>query len=466
MIVRLAIIAMMMPVILHAAPATTCAELIQLSHAQIAAGEATRDAVLDCKGRGDIPLELRNKMGAAPIVTGVGSSHPGAPCRPGVKQQCPNNLRKYTDGSNSPSGYDPASNPDLNVPDLAWGELEDRELPCGALTSFAQSSMQSLLGKAKVNIPTPIEEVMANINLIQGYMNQLGSLVSTFQAGSQIPKTQANQLLSNINSEVVGLLNKIPVVGGAIKGLLNQGTSLLRTSMNQFINANTATPQADMNAIAGEVNQRLSELQGYLNTARTEVLKAQQAVDNAEGGIFGDFNLKDKINDEITNLLGRFFKYKNCQDGKFWGILNRLFALVMKKGKHVYNVGNSTFISPDESFVTLPLGTTISFVSQTDGPPATNFSLPNGGSFTDGKGFKVKLAPGVTPKFRRDGFVRVSDGNQYRVNPRQEVVLNPNGIIGIPAKTRIPVDPKGKIYPMGAITKQPAWYDDYISSLK
>ncbi|MDG1286065.1 MAG: hypothetical protein P8P30_00710 [Rickettsiales bacterium] len=458
---------MLLPNMLQAAPATTCKEMIQsgMSLNEISAGGATRAAVLDCKGRGDMPLYLRNQMGAAPIVTAVGNSHPGAPCRPGTKHQCPNTMRKYTDGSDSPPGYDPAKNPKFNEPVGVFGELNEREIPCGALTSFAQSAMQNLLGKAKINIPTPIAEINARMNKIQGYMNQLGGLVSTFQAGGAIPSNQANQLLTSIGSEISGLLGQMPVVGGAVTGLVNQGMGLLSTQVNKFINTNTATPQAEIDGIAATLNQHLGTVQGHLNTARSEVVKAQQKLDDATNGLFGDFNLKDEINNGITNLLSKLFKYKDCQNGKFWGILNRLFALVMKKGKHVYNVGNSTFISPDESYITLPLGANISFISQT-GPPAVNFSLPNGGSFTDAKGYEVKLAPGVTPKFRRDGFVRVSDGNQYRVHPRQEVILNPNGIIGIPAKTRIPVDPKGKIYPMGAVTQPPVWYDDYISSLK
>lgn len=158
----------------HSQQATTCEQLKNLSVLEISTGKASREAVLDCRQKGeDPPLEYRKAMGALPIVTPVGNQYKLGPCRPTLKKQCPNNLREYTDGGNSSSGYIPAQNDNLKKPPVPWGDLNDNRIPCGAITTFAKNALRGLLTKGtNVTISTPASGMVNTLS------NQLNGMVT------------------------------------------------------------------------------------------------------------------------------------------------------------------------------------------------------------------------------------------------------------------------------------------------
>lgn len=450
--------------LLYAAPAsalvTTCNGLKSLTAAEIEGGEASREAFLDCMRRGeDPPKSLRKNMGAAPVSTPVGNTTPTTPCRPGVKQQCPNNMREYTDGSHSPPGYHPENNPKLKIPEMPWGTLEDSQLPCGAIGTFAESALQSLLGKAQINVPISLSEATTMISNINGQFSTLQGLLSQIQAGTQIPQSQADSILSSISGQIDGLLSQIPMVGGTLSGQANNLMGQLGTQVSNLISAGTSAPTAQITSMIGTIN-------GYIGTIQSLLGQAQNAVSSVQGQANSLINdVKGQINGALTGFFSNLFKYKDCQDGQFWGILNHIFTLVMGQGQYIYDVSNNTFISQSSMYATLPMGSTISIQPIVLGNSPSNFSLPAGGSFFDAQGNQVYLAPGMEVNFRSDGLVVASDGSQYKVNPRAKTELHPNEAIEIKAGTRVPVDPDGKIYPVSPITKVPDWLDaDYAAA--
>lgn len=443
----------LLPLVSFAAPVKTCKELKKLKSIEISSGYATADAIFDCLERGeDPPLSLRSQMGKVAIVTPVGNSYPRTPCRPGDKHQCPNNRRVFTDGSGSPSGYDPASNPKLKIPELPWGDLNDREIPCGAVATLAGDALQSLMGKAKVKSPISLAEVEAMIDEISIQINNLNTVLQGLVFGSYTSQ-QAKAQLGIVNNKIKDLLSKTKAGGGLVQKAVDAALSAINNKSNKLIDKHNTLPP-------GEVNTLLSGIASANAEAKKQVDKVKNlssVVDDEIGKLAVD--IKKKINGKLTGLIGKFFKHRNCQDGSFWGILNGIINLVMGKGKYIYDVSNNTFISPNVStLVTLPTGTTIGVTPNLGG--LHPIILPNGGSFVDAKGYKVNLARGTIAKFRTDGLVKSSNGSQYRVNPSAETVLDPHGVLEIPPGTRIPVDPKSKVYPVSPITKMPDWLNE------
>lgn len=181
----------------------------------------------------------------------------------------------------------------------------------------------------------------------------------------------------------------------------------------------------------------------------------QSMLGNVTVDVSSSAGLKSTLNSAVMGLLSGIFKYADCQDGRFWGVLNHVVGLVMGKGKYIYDMSNNTFYTPTVSYVTLPPKSTLNF-TLSDGAPNA-FVLPNGGSFTDAKGSTIELGKGVTARFNPSGMVTTSNGNRYRVDPKKMIRFDPNGMIEIPAATPVPVDPNAMVYPMGPITRLPDW---------
>lgn len=441
----------------QAAPVTTCDELKKLTRLDISAGKASQEAYLDCRERGeDPPLFLRKGKGRAAITTAVGNEYPTDPCKPGTKQQCPNNDRIYTDGSKSPKGYDPANNPNLNIPELPWGKLDDRTIPCGAVATFTKTALDALLGagKAQLDKVIPLSDFNAKVNALNSQIASLQSLLSSISGASNIPKSQLDATLSSINSQLGDILGNVPVAGASLRSDLSAELGALNKDITDLANAGGNTPQGQVTTLVTNINSHIATTQSLLGMTRDVIAAAQSTANNATSAI------EKQVNSLLTSALGNFFKNRDCQNGKFWGILNSILSLVMGKGKYNYDMSNNTFSSSTGPvFITLPQGSQINLNLQ-NGPPAVNFSLPMGGSFVDAKGYKVDLPPGDAPKFRTDGLIVSNTGSQYRVDPKQPVALDPHDIIGIPAGTRIPVDPNGMVYPAAPITKKPDWFNE------
>lgn len=567
-----------------ASPATTCDELKALTVVEIQTGGATPAAIQECIERGeDPPLKFRKALGRQPISTPVGNTTLLSPCRPSAEKQCPNTLRRYTDGTLSVGGYIPANNPLLDVekPPIPWGDMDEVTMPCGAVAAFAKNALRELLGEVELTAPISLHEIMNLINMVNRQIGQLQStlnnmtniqaqlhdkvnyitgelngkinmVVSALAAIGSPYQSEINTLHGTINSDVNTLLNtyepmspsqihaelrqidqKIVTLkqkmgkgremaanmpnppisledmdnrillanidmaklrsdlefglavakadeAKAMKELndfrsgmnevtnafpaglslaqnnINNGMNFLHTKVTNFINTHTSKTQSQIDSDMAEINDKIDQLQGWLNDAISAISGVQSTID----GLSSD--IRDAINDELTTFLGGFFKYKNCQNGQFWGILNYIYNVVMGPGKYIYNNTNNTFVLPGSPIiVTMPVGTTINF-NLSNGIP-NPITMPLGGTLYNAQGQAMNFAQGTQLKFQRNGIVTTSNGNSFRVNPSQTLKLHPNEAVQIAPGTPITVDPKEKVYPAGPSTVKPPWLDDYIA---
>ena len=454
LILLLCSILVIFPQIGQAKKATTCKELEKLTLQQVANGGATYAAYQDCKNRGWDPEGKFQKFGGTrAIAAPTGNNLKHSPCRSGSEEECPNTKREYcsdTNGCEKP-GYDPSENKDLEKPVTPWGDVDDMDLPCGAVADFAGSALEKLLGKAQVKIPA-----IAQLDDAKTQINELNYLLRSLQSGRSIPQAELDRRLADINKGLGGVIGNIPLAGGAVKGQLEKQLGNVNKAIGDYANKGGATPQADAKAALDAATAQLGQMQGLLNQARGHIETAQSTI----GGVVGD--LKKGINEKLTGLIGDFFKYKNCEGGKFWGIMDKVFTLAAGQGKAQFDVSNSTFITSDKAYVTTPMGTKIT-VNLTSGKGQA-FRLPNGASFKDAQGYQVRIGEGVTTQFRRDGLIYTSNGDRYRIDPRN-ATFDPHGIIEFPKGTRIPIPrdsrgrPQGKIYPVSSMTEYPDWME-------
>lgn len=169
---------------------------------------------------------------------------------------------------------------------------------------------------------------------------------------------------------------------------------------------------------------------------------------------------KTLINNSLKQLLGKLFGKKNdCQDGALWGNLNNLLNLILpalglKGPSFVFDRTNNTFLAPPNTLLGLPTRTTFLIDLSAGG---ANFNLPVGGSFFDANGNKVVVSHNASVQFNSDGTATTSDGGVYKVQADGLVTLDPHGVVAVPPNTIIPVPPETMLFPMGPITKPPAW---------
>jgi hypothetical protein len=282
-----------------------------------------RAEIMKCIAEGHDPnWQFRNNnIGMAP--TGQFEKFQTFYCDPsGV---CKNSTGERTELSELPPGYQPQNNPNLNIPEIPWKDIEKTPLPCGAVGSLSQLALQTMWGNVSINLP----------------------------------------------------------------------------------------PQA-----------------------------------------------KTLINAALSKLLDKLFgKKTDCQDGKLWGTINNLINVILpmlglKAPGFVFDRSNNTFLAPPNTLLGVPKHTT--FIVDL-GAGGANFDLPVGGSFTDANGQKITLNANTNVQFTADGNAITSDGGNYKVTAGGLVTLDPNGVVGIPKGTPIPVPPETTLFPMGPITKAPAW---------
>lgn len=165
------------------------------------------------------------------------------------------------------------------------------------------------------------------------------------------------------------------------------------------------------------------------------------------------------INSSLTNLVGNLFNKSDCQDGTFWGLLNNVISVILPNlgfngSGFVFDMDNSTFIAPVNTYIAVPIQG--EFIVDTSAGGAS-FTLPAGGSFNDISGKQVNLSAGSTVQFDPSGAVTTSTGQSYKIEPQAIVNLNPKGIVKIPEGAVVPVPPNTTVFPMAPLNKQPEW---------
>jgi len=561
------------PITSHAQKAMTCDELKALSVSDVENGKAAKDAFYDCIERGeDPPLKFRKARGTRPIVTSVGNNYKLGPCRPAAQQQCPNNVREYTDGTESPSGYDPNKEVALQKKPLPWGKMKNVAMPCGAVSSFAKNALNKLLGNVDISEPpsmnelsnminainyqidslqsrlnsianlqgmlqskisdalgllsqnvNPIQTEVAsvnavlsqNINGVSALINQdLTSLASNAnsmsaqdviaekreidskigllqqylgQARVEVPATDAyvdsaNQDIANIrgklnnlvmgvtttknetqnqlntlNAEFLSLANVLPAGVQSIIGQINNQMAGFSTQVMDFVTNISSMPQGQINSQLTVINGQVDNFQSFLQQIISFISGISSNINSAVS------TFSDAINTGLTTALGNLFKYKDCQNGEFWGVLNFVYGLVMGQGEYTYNYGNNTFSSANSSVViTLPLETTIN-INLNNGVP-NPITLPFGGVLYTSDGQAITFGDNTTVYFNANGQITTSTGNSYTIDPNLLLQLDPNEAVAVPPDTPIPVPPNDVVYPTGPDSNVPEWLHGYINN--
>ncbi len=440
---------------------TTCAEFKKLNAAEIERGDATIEAFNDCISRGeDPPKSLRMMQGTGSVSSTFGNVIKMGPCRPTVEQQCPNRSRIYTDGARANLSYKPSLNEDLKAPPVPWGrESKTVNVPCGAITGLATSMLNKLLGKLGVNVPASVQEIREQIHIAENSISTLSSYVSMISNGQNISKQQFGTYFSQFQNQFNAMVSDAPVVGSAIANSVRPIFNLLKEQMNMIIDKRTENPQAEVDMHLVKVNEAIGKINGAIDETKTAIATGESRV-NALGN-----QIKGEVNTFITDRIGEFFKHKDCQGGKFWGIMDNVTTLVLQRGSFTYDASNNTFRSPSNSpLIVLPNGTTFDInLGRSTPDPMT---LPLGGRFLNENNQWVNIAGNTTLTFNPNGVVVTSTGNQFRINPSQPTTLYPNDVIQINGNQNIPVDPNSTIYPMGSETEKPAWLNNnYVDSL-
>ena len=288
-------------------------------------------------------------------------------------------------------------------------------------------------------------------NKIADVRSKLEEALGSAKAGEATAMNDLNAM----RAEMTKVTGAFPAGINFLNTQINNGMSLLHGKVSEFINTHTSKTQDKINEELAFVNTEINRIKGWLNDAVSFVSGIQRKLDGVGGTI------RDAINQDLTTLLGDFFKHKNCQNGKFWGVLNDIFAMALDGSSYIYDNSNNTFVSRSSPIIiTMPVGTTINFnLSQGAPNPIT---MPFGGSLHTAEGQQVNFGDNTQLTFRTDGIVTSSTGNNFRVTPNQLLQLHPNEAVLIPPGTPVPVDPKGKVYPASPNTAIPPWMDDYV----
>ena len=428
--------------------AETCGEFLELSRAQIAAGYAKMEAFDEClEFSGDPPIEFRQYSGAGIVATQTGRTLKTSPCRPTVEKRCPNSLREDSQEPSNIKGYSAKDNPNLNVQELPWGDMKAQKLPCGAIAGLAAGQLEKMLGKATVKTPE-----IKQLDELNSGLRELRSLITRASNHQNMPQGEIDKTINELSGKISAITSKIPVVGAVVKGQLNRQVNSLKGKLGDLSKVQNNTPLGQLNTLKADANNEIGNLLSLLNKAQGFLKKVTGQYDGALD------EMKKNINDSLSGLLGNFFKHRNCEDGKFWGILNNALTLVMGRGTYNYDIHNNTFITPNSALVTLPKGSSIVFNIGQQGAPEP-FILPNGASFRDINNHRITIPPGTAARVRSDGIVASSRGDQYRIGRNQDVELDPNGVIGFWPGKEVPIsDANAKVYPMGAANEYPSYW--------
>lgn len=301
------------------------------------------------------------------------------------------------------------------------------------------------------------EDMSNRVLLTKQEMAAMRSELDVALGSAAADEAKAMNELNKLRSDMDLVTNAFPAGLSSLKTQVDTGMNFLGGKVSELINKHATAPQDEINNEMALVNNEIDRIQGYLSTAVSFVGGIQSQID---GGLS---TLRDAVNRDLdTALVGAAFKHKDCSDGKFWGVLNNIFTTILQPATdYVYDNTNNTFYSASTPIiVTMPVGTTLNF-NLSNGAPKP-IIMPFGGTLYTQKGQEVSFGEGTEISFRTDGVVSTSNGNQFRVDPRQTLKLYPNDAVQFPAGTKIPVDPKGKVYPAAAATHKPAWLDDYI----
>lgn len=172
-----------------------------------------------------------------------------------------------------------------------------------------------------------------------------------------------------------------------------------------------------------------------------------------------DVNVQNVFNTFMNTILTLIGTHTDCSAGTFWNIFNNVLNVVLPAlgdRSFVYNAANSSFLSPLGTVIIISDMMPVSIDLSSMG---AGFNLPNGGSFNDINGQQVTIAANDSVQFDTDGTVTTGSGETYQVNAEEIVQFFPNGAIGVPEGTWIPVDPGSKLVTMGQTVKPPSWVD-------
>jgi hypothetical protein len=161
--------------------------------------------------------------------------------------------------------------------------------------------------------------------------------------------------------------------------------------------------------------------------------------------------------DALVNQFLGITPGAECQGAQLFALINAVSLIIQNngsKGGFTYNMQNGTFLVPKEAALAFPKGSQLIMDLSASN---SKLNLPMGGSFTDANGKTVVLPQKTSVQFQMDGNVITSTGQMYKVKPQAVVAFTPNGLIGVPDGTNLPIPPTTTLYPARSMVNAPDW---------